>query len=135
VSVLNIFFPYKAETNGIIIRVAVSFLADQSQPQRGRWFWSYHIRIENAGDQEVQLLSRRWVITDGRGDRHTVEGDGVVGEQPQISPGQTYDYVSGCPLDTSTGAMEGAYRMIGADGATFDVRIPRFALVGPAVAR
>ena len=134
-SVLNIFFPYKAETNGIIIRVAVSFLADQSQPQRGRWFWSYHIRIENAGDQEVQLLSRRWVITDGRGDRHTVEGDGVVGEQPQISPGQTYDYVSGCPLDTSTGAMEGAYRMIGADGATFDVRIPRFALVGPAVAR
>jgi ApaG protein len=135
VSVLNIFFPYKAETRGIIVRVAVSFLADQSQPQRGRWFWSYHIRIENAGDQDVQLLSRRWVITDGRGDRHTVEGDGVVGEQPQISPGQTYDYVSGCPLDTSSGAMEGTYRMIGADGATFDVRIPRFALVGPAVAR
>lgn len=134
-SVLNIFFPYTAETQGIIIRVAVSFLADQSQPQHGRWFWSYHIRIENAGDQEVQLLTRRWIITDGRGDRHKVEGEGVVGEQPQIAPGATYDYVSGCPLDTSTGAMEGSYRMIGADGATFDVRIPRFALVGPAVAR
>lgn len=134
-SVLNVFFPYSEETRGIIVRVAASFLADQSQPQRGRWFWSYHIRIENGGDQDVQLLSRRWVITDGRGDRHTVEGDGVVGEQPTIAPGATYDYVSGCPLDTSTGAMEGSYRMIGADGATFDVRIPRFALIGPAVAR
>ena len=81
----------------------------------------------------VQLLTRHWVITDGRGARHTVEGEGVVGEQPVIAPGRSYDYVSGCPLQTPTGAMEGSYRMIAEDGSTFDAAIPRFQLIGPAV--
>ncbi len=132
-STLGLFFLHSAETKGVVVRVAVSFLADQSEPARGRWFWAYHIRIENAGAQEVQLLSRRWLITDGRGDRHFVEGEGVVGVQPLIEPGGSYDYVSGCPLDTPTGAMEGSYRMVDADGRTFDVAIPRFPLTGPAV--
>lgn len=128
---LSVLFPHSAETRGLIVRVSVSFLPEQSEPANGRWFWAYHIRLENNGDQEVQLLTRRWVITDGRGARHSVEGEGVVGEQPVIAPGQSYDYVSGCPLDTAMGAMEGSYQMIGADGEIFDARIPRFHLVGP----
>lgn len=116
------------------MRVSVSYLAEQSEPGRGRWFWAYHIRIENDGPQPVQLLTRHWVITDGRGARHSVEGEGVVGEQPLIEPGASYDYVSGCPLATPSGSMQGSYRMIGADGAQFDVVIPTFALVAPAVA-
>jgi ApaG protein len=128
---LSVLFPYRAETRGLIVRVSVSFLPEQSEPASGRWFWAYHIRLENDGDQEVQLLTRRWIITDGRGARHSVEGEGVVGDQPVIAPGQSYDYVSGCPLDTPTGAMEGSYRMIGADGEIFEARIPRFQLIGP----
>ena len=82
----------------------------------------------------MQLLTRHWIITDGRGARHTVEGEGVVGEQPLIAAGASYDYVSGCPLATPTGTMQGSYRMIAQDGSLFDVAIPRFALTAPAVA-
>jgi ApaG protein len=130
---LDILFPYATRTGDIVVRVAPSFLADQSEPEKERWFWAYHVRIENLGEAAAQLVSRRWLITDGRGDRQRVEGEGVVGAQPVIEPGQSYDYVSGCPLDTPTGAMEGSYRMVGADGAGFDVRIPRFELVATAV--
>ena len=126
-------FPYAETTRGVTIRVSVSYLPEQSEPTRGRWFWAYHIRLENAGDRTVQLLSRHWIITDGRGARHTVEGEGVVGEQPLIEPGASFDYVSGCPLATSTGAMQGSYRMVDDTGLTFDVAIPRFALHAPAV--
>ena len=126
-------FPYAATTRGVTVRVSVSYLAEQSEPKRGRWFWAYHIRLENEGEQAVQLLSRHWIITDGRGARHTVEGEGVVGEQPLIAPGASYDYVSGCPLATPTGAMQGSYQMVAADGETFDAAIPRFALHAPAV--
>ncbi|MBP2277183.1 MULTISPECIES: Co2+/Mg2+ efflux protein ApaG [Sphingomonas] len=126
-------FPYVAETRGVIVRVAVSFLPEQSEPERGRWFWAYHIRLENAGPQAVQLLTRHWVITDGRGARHSVEGEGVIGEQPLLAPGESFDYVSGCPLSTSTGSMLGSYHMMGEDGSGFDVEIPRFALIAPAV--
>ena len=132
---LDLLFPYAQETDGVIVRVAVHFLAEQSAPARGRWFWTYHVRVENHRDQPVQLLSRRWLISDGRGHRHRVEGEGVVGEQPLIEPGQAYDYVSGCPLETPTGAMEGSYAMVEEGGRRFDLRIPRFALVGPAVTR
>ena len=127
-------FPHSAETRGITVRVAVSFLPEQSEPARGRWFWSYHIRIENDGAAAVQLISREWTISDGRGGRHEVQGEGVVGEQPIIEPGAAFDYVSGCPLNTPTGWMEGRYRMVAADGTSFAATIPRFPLVGPAVA-
>ncbi|WP_066649900.1 MULTISPECIES: Co2+/Mg2+ efflux protein ApaG [Sphingomonas] len=127
-------FPNVAETQGVIVRVSVSYLPEQSDPRRGRWFWAYHVRIENEGDVAVQLLTRHWVITDGRGLRHSVEGEGVVGEQPQIAPGASFDYVSGCPLQTPTGSMQGSYHMIAADGTAFDVDIPKFALIAPAVA-
>jgi ApaG protein len=128
-------FPHAATTRGVIVRVSVSYLPEQSEPSRGRWFWAYHVRIENEGEQAVQLLTRRWIIIDGRGARHSVEGEGVVGEQPLIEPGSSFDYVSGCPLATPTGSMQGSYRMVAADGDSFDVEIPRFALVAPAVAR
>ena len=127
-------FSQEEITRDIVVRVSVSYLPEQSEPDRGRWFWAYHIRIENEGHQAVQLLTRHWIITDGRGSRHSVEGEGVVGEQPMIAPGASYDYVSGCPLATPTGSMPGSYRMIGADGMEFDVAIPKFSLLAPAVA-
>ncbi|PZO90576.1 MAG: Co2+/Mg2+ efflux protein ApaG [Sphingomonas sanxanigenens] len=128
-------FSYAATTREVTVRVSVSFLPEQSEPDRGRWFWAYHIRVENEGAMAVQLLSRHWTITDGRGARHEVEGEGVVGEQPMIAPGQSYDYVSGCPLATPTGQMVGSYHMIREDGSVFDVAIPRFALVAPTVSQ
>lgn len=128
-------FPFAEATRGLTVRVAVSFLPEQSEPDKGRWFWSYHIRIENDGQMAAQLMTRHWTITDGRGAKHIVEGDGVVGEQPVILPGQAYDYVSGCPLSTPTGSMQGSYGMIGEDGSSFDIAIPKFALTAPVVAR
>jgi len=126
-------FGYGAETRGITVRVSVSYLPEQSKPEQGRWFWAYHVRIENGAGQSAQLISRNWIITDGRGTRHSVEGEGVVGEQPMIEPDGSFDYVSGCPLSTPTGSMEGSYRMIGEDGEFFDVAIPKFPLIAPAV--
>jgi ApaG protein len=128
-------FPFEAVTGGITVRVSVNYLAEQSEPRHGRWFWSYHIRIENDGDATVQLLTRHWIITDGRGEVAEVVGDGVVGDQPVLDPGESYDYVSGCPLQTPTGSMEGSYGMIDADGEPFDVAIPAFPLHAPATAR
>ena len=128
---LAVLFPYAASSGEVTVRVAVSFLAEQSDPSAGRWFWSYHIRIENRGKRSVQLLSRHWHIRDGRGDVHEVIGDGVVGEMPLIAPGASFDYVSGCPLSTPTGSMAGTYQMVDEDGRAFDAEIPKFALIGP----
>lgn len=127
------FFPHSAQTGDVTVRVSVSFLPEQSEPGRGRWFWAYHIRIENAGETPVKLVSREWQIKDGRGGLNEVRGEGVVGEQPVIAPGTAYDYVSGCPLPTPTGSMEGRYFMVAADGGRFEVAIPRFPLIAPAV--
>jgi len=124
-------FPNVATTRGIIVRVAVSYLAEQSDPSINRWFWSYHVRIENGSERSVQLLSRHWRITDGRGTVHEVQGEGVVGEMPLIAPEGSFDYVSGCPLDTPQGSMKGSYRLVDEDGTAFDVDIPGFALLAP----
>jgi ApaG protein len=126
-------FPHSVATGDIVVRVSVSYLPEQSEPGKGRWFWAYHIRIENAGAARVKLVSREWTIKDGRGGQHEVRGEGVVGEQPVIESGQSFDYVSGCPLSTPTGSMEGRYFMVGADGTRFAVDIPRFPLIAPAV--
>ena len=125
---LALLFPNVATTRGVQVRVAVSFLAEQSDPAAGRWFWSYHVRIENDSERCVQLLSRSWRIVDGRGTVHEVEGEGVVGEMPLIAPGSSFDYVSGCPLDTPSGSMSGSYRMVDEDGSAFNATIPRFQL-------
>ena len=129
VDALAMLFPNVAVTRGIAVRVAVSYLAEQSDPASGRWFWSYHVRIENGSDRAVQLLSRAWTIVDGRGTVHEVVGEGVVGEMPLIAPGASFDYVSGCPLDTPDGSMRGAYRMVDENGESFDIVIPKFQLL------
>lgn len=129
---LALFFPHVATTGDVTVRVAVSYLAEQSAPAAGRWFWSYHVRIENDGSKAVQLLSRHWIIRDGRGAVHEVRGEGVVGDMPLIRPGESYDYVSGCPLTTASGAMRGSYRLVDETGWLMDVAIPEFPLLGPA---
>lgn len=128
---LAMLFPHVATTRGINVRVAVSYLAEQSAPAAGRWFWSYHIRVENGGDRPVQLLSRHWQIRDGRGQEHEVRGEGVVGEMPLIPVGGSFDYVSGCPLATASGSMRGSYRLVDESGEAFDVAIPEFSLLSP----
>ncbi len=127
-------FQHAAMTHGITVRVAVNFLPEQSRIEAGKWFWVYHIRIENDSAQPVQLLARHWRITDGRGQVSVVEGEGIVGEQPVIAPGASHDYVSGCPLTTAHGSMEGHYTFLGADGARIDAAIPYFPLAAPATA-
>ena len=130
---VKMLFPHSASTDGIVIRVSVSYLPEQSEPGKSRWFWAYHVRIENERPDRVKLVSREWVIKDGRGSRHEVRGEGVVGEKPVIEPGASFDYVSGCPLATPTGSMEGRYFMVASDGSSFAVDIPRFPLIAPAV--
>lgn len=129
------FFQHAAITQDITVRVAASFLSEQSRPEAGKWFWAYHIRIENDGHERVQLMARHWRITDGRGIVSLVDGDGVVGEQPVLDPGDTHDYVSGCPLPTPHGSMEGHYTFHREDGSLLEVAIPHFPLAAPATAR
>lgn len=127
-------FQHAAITDGITVRVAVNFLPEQSHVAAGKWFWVYHIRIENGSGETVQLLARHWRITDGRGMVNHVDGEGVVGEQPVLRPGQTHDYVSGCPLNTPHGSMEGHYTFRSVSGKTMEVAIPFFPLAAPATA-
>lgn len=127
-------FPYAATTDAaggqVTVRVAPRYLPEQSDDLEPRHVWSYHVRIENGGAQPVQLLSRHWVITDADAHTETVDGPGVVGQQPLIQPGQAFDYVSGCPLATPSGTMQGHYVMRRGD-SVFDVAIPAFALEYP----
>lgn len=123
-------FPYAVTTGSVTVRVAPRYLPDQSDADRGYHVWAYQVRIENAGDAPVQLLARRWEITDADGRVEDVAGDGVVGVQPVINAGQAYDYVSGCPLRTPSGSMVGRYTMV-QRGVRFDVAIPAFALEQP----
>ena len=127
-------FQHAALTDGVTVRVAVNFLPEQSRIEAGKWFWVYHIRIENGTNQPIQLLTRHWRITDGFGRVSQVDGDGVVGEQPLIAPGRSHDYVSGCPLGTPHGSMEGYYTFTRADGQRFEASIPFFPLAAPATA-
>ena len=134
-AITDLLFTDRATTDGVTVRAGVSYLPEQSAPRANRWFWAYHIRIENNSARAVKLLTRRWVITDGRGARSLVEGEGVIGEQPLLPPGQSYDYVSGCPLSTPSGRMEGSYGMIDDAGLPLTVAIPPFVLEAPEEAR
>lgn len=122
---------YSATTRGITVTVKPTFLEDQSQPSERYFVWAYHVRIENNGSYAVQLRTRHWRITDGAGRLQEVKGDGVVGEQPTLSPGQAFEYTSGCPLGTPSGIMVGSYQMLTASGEAFDVAIPAFSLDSP----
>lgn len=119
---------YAHTTKDITVRVVVHYVAHQSDPDEPRHVWSYFINIENNGPQSVQLLSRHWIITDGFGRVEEVKGDGVVGKQPHIAPGDSYDYSSGCALATASGTMYGCYHMVLADGQAVEAAIPGFSL-------
>ena len=122
---------YNAATKGIEVTVKPFFLEDQSAPQDGHFVWAYWVRIENCGGETVQLRNRLWKITDGLGRMQEVRGEGVVGEQPVLKPGEAFEYTSGTPLATPSGIMVGTYEMETEDGALFDVSIPAFSLDSP----
>lgn len=119
---------YEAETEGVTVRVRPGFMAEESNRAKGRFVWSYTVEIENRSAREFQLISRRWVITDGLNRTETMRGHGVAGEQPSLKPGEAYRYASACPLQTSSGLMGGAYQMLSAEGELFEVTIPTFSL-------
>ena len=121
-------------TRGVRIIVQPRYVPEQSAPEASQFLFAYHITIRNEGTQTVQLMTRHWRITDGRGMVNFVDGDGVVGEQPLLRPGQSHDYVSGCPLTTPQGSMEGHYTFRRADGSEFQAAIPFFPLAAPATA-
>ena len=115
----------------IRIQVATSYVDDQSEPDAGRYVFAYTITISNDGEKAAKLLSRHWVITDANGKVQEVSGDGVVGEQPYLEPGERFRYSSGAVLETPVGAMQGLYRMVAADGMNFDAPIAPFTLAVP----
>lgn len=124
-------FRYERTTRGIRVAVQPAYLDDQSDPDENRYLWSYTVTIENRGAETVQLMSRYWHISDGDGRVQEVRGPGVVGAQPVLEPGQAFEYTSGCPLPTASGAMVGHYQMRAASGESFDVDIPMFLLESP----
>jgi ApaG protein len=118
----------EAVTNGIRVEVLSQFSPENSQPQQGGWVFQYTVRITNQSDQTVQLLSRHWIITDAFDRTEEVKGEGVVGQQPVLSPGESFKYSSWCPLKTASGMMRGTYQMVRTNGETFDIEIAPFAL-------
>jgi ApaG protein len=122
---------YQAVTEHIRVTVKPEFIEQQSQPENSKFIWAYTITVENRSYETVTLLTRHWIITDGRGRRQDVRGDGVVGEQPTLQPGQRFEYTSGCPLSTPSGMMMGSYGMVTSSGRPFDVTIPPFSLDSP----
>ncbi|WP_136659878.1 Co2+/Mg2+ efflux protein ApaG [Nitratireductor sp. XY-223] len=126
---------YRALTHDIEITVEPFYLEEQSEPEENRFVWGYRIVIVNHSDDTVQLRDRYWRITDAVGQVDEITGEGVVGEQPVLAPGDQFEYSSGCPLDTSSGMMVGQYRMERQDGESFMVDIPAFSLDVPGMAR
>lgn len=124
-----------AVTEGIRVRVQSLYLPDQSSPRDDRYVFAYTITISNESPRTAQLRTRHWIITDGRGTIEEVRGDGVVGEQPRLAPGQSFQYTSGCVLTTPIGTMHGTYRMWRDDGTYFDAVIAPFSLASPASER
>ena len=125
---------YRASTRDIEVTVTPKFLPERSSPANGHYFWAYTISIANNGSRSVQLKTRHWIITDAHGRSQEVRGEGVVGEQPVIAPGASFEYTSGVPLPTSSGFMSGSYGMVD-DGAPFDIAIPTFSLDSPGMTK
>ena len=122
---------YEMTTRAIQVTVKPLYLDEQSSPSEDHFVWAYHVRIENKGDETVQLRRRHWSITDANGLVHEVKGAGVVGEQPVLGPGEAFEYTSGTPLATPSGIMVGSYGMECENGDCFDVAIPAFSLDSP----
>lgn len=126
---------YEAITRGVVVQVSPNYVAEQSDPAKNRYVFAYTVDIENRGVLPVQLLSRHWIVTDGHGKVEEIRGEGVVGHQPTLRPGEGFRYTSGCPLTTPTGSMRGDFQMTVNGAETFDARIPHFSLHSPDVAR
>lgn len=120
-----------ASTQGILVSVQSRYIPEQSSPAERRYVFAYTVRVENRGVSRAQLRSRHWVITDGNGEIEEVRGPGVIGKQPQLSPGESFEYTSGCVLKTAHGTMRGSYQMIRDDGSGFDAEIAPFGLSLP----
>lgn len=121
----------EAKTEGVVVRVRSAYVPERSSDLVPRHFFVYHITIANESDESVQLVSRHWIITDGKGDVEEVKGLGVVGKQPTLEPGEQFQYSSFCPLPTTIGSMEGWYKMQREDGSEFDARVETFTLAAP----
>ena len=121
----------EAITRGVRVHVDASYVPARSAPHKNLYFFAYHVTIRNEGDNPVQLLTRRWTITDGTGRVEEVHGPGVVGAQPRLEPGQIFEYTSFCPLTTQVGSMHGSYQMLTDSGDAFDARIAPFTLALP----
>ncbi len=115
----------------ITVDVQSQYVADQSDPSQQEYFFAYTVRITNTGQLPAQVVSRHWVIVDGNNDRQDVRGLGVVGQQPLLAAGETFEYTSGCPLKTPVGSMHGTYLCLGEDGQPFEAKIPEFVLAMP----
>ena len=124
----------EAVTDQIRVRVKSFYVPHRSQPEKHHFFYAYRIRITNEGSKAAKLISRHWMITDGHGKLEEVRGSGVVGDQPRLEPGESYEYTSACPLPTQYGEMHGTYHMVDDDGRRFQVRISPFKLFIPALA-
>ena len=122
---------YTKTTKSINITVNPYYLEDQSEPDEQHFVWAYQITINNLGEESVQLKNRFWKIIDSNGFRQEVKGEGVVGEQPILNPGEKFEYTSGTPLSTPSGFMEGHYEMVTKSGSKFDASIPLFSLDSP----
>ncbi|MCB1895134.1 MAG: Co2+/Mg2+ efflux protein ApaG [Zoogloeaceae bacterium] len=123
----------QANRHEIMIEAVAQYLEAESDPDQQRYVFAYHITITNTGTVAAKLVSRHWIITDADGDVQEVRGLGVVGEQPELAPGERFEYTSGCALTTSVGTMQGSYQMRAADGARFDAPIPPFTLSIPRI--
>jgi len=124
-------FTSEAVTQGVRVRVQSQYDPSRSRPHQNQWFFLYTVQISNESSATVQLLSRHWIITDATGHVEEVRGPGVVGEQPVLRPGQSFEYTSGCPLTTPFGSMHGTYQMVRENGSEFDATIAAFALALP----
>ena len=124
-------FTSEAVTRGVRVQVQSQYAPERSDPTRSQWFFLYTITITNDGTETVQLLTRHWIITDGNGKIEEVRGPGVVGKQPILKPGESFEYTSGCPLATPFGLMEGTYQMVAENGERFDAKIAPFTLSEP----
>ncbi len=120
-----------AVTEGIRVTVRSEYRPERSTPAQRRWLFAYTVQIANEGERPAKLLARHWIITDANGEREEVVGDGVVGQQPRVAPGERFEYTSFCVLKTPLGSMSGTYRMARDDGTTFEARIAPFPLVVP----
>ncbi len=120
-----------ALTNGILVTVKSAYMPERSAPTLRRFAFAYTVTIANQGRETTQLMSRHWVITDSEGEVQEVQGDGVVGEQPVLAPGEAFEYTSWCVIATPSGSMHGTYQMVGEEGARFDAEIASFRLGMP----